>query len=278
MRAQAAHLSLITQNDHARLAGELAAHWGNDRIPASPPPREALILATALHDAGWIPLDEQPLWNPATGQPFSFIDEPLVRKLPHYSAGLDLVEQQDAYAALLCSRHYASFFPPDRQQELGDTAVNFAAAEHDRQERLRNALRQAGRQIELDREAIDLGLLKLWDDLSLYVGLNEPGVAKAREHPWYRSGFRTIPLWPTGSGCATHHAQQPPSIQLHARWLDLSRIALRPFPLQHALVCRLSYRRLTRSGLDAENFEQRLRQAPWEEQHVRFVPDPDGIP
>ena len=43
---------LITQDDHAHLAGELAKRFGNDRFTA-PQPRESALTGVRLHDAGW---------------------------------------------------------------------------------------------------------------------------------------------------------------------------------------------------------------------------------
>src|SRR5690606_20772433 len=101
---------MIEQHEHARLSAWLALLWGNQQVPAVPAPREALHLAVALHDAGWLELDRRPSWNAAESRPYSFVDLPIAQKLPHYRRGIDLVAEQDAYAAYLCSRHYTSFF------------------------------------------------------------------------------------------------------------------------------------------------------------------------
>jgi hypothetical protein len=47
-------LLLISQPAHAWLAGKLAAAWGNGDF-VRPWPFEAVILATRLHDIGWLP-------------------------------------------------------------------------------------------------------------------------------------------------------------------------------------------------------------------------------
>ncbi|NIL97812.1 MAG: DUF3891 family protein, partial [Planctomycetales bacterium] len=89
-----------------------------------------------------------------------------------YVAGIDQIGLTDPYAALLCSRHYASFFPSDRLAALGADAARFVAGERSRQEGLKDALAHSGRTAELQRADPDLALLKLWDHLSLYVALN----------------------------------------------------------------------------------------------------------
>jgi hypothetical protein len=43
---------LITQNDHGDLAGQFAAHWGNDKF-ARLEPYGSMVLAAKAHDNGW---------------------------------------------------------------------------------------------------------------------------------------------------------------------------------------------------------------------------------
>ena len=43
---------LVTQHDHALLAGELARHVGNAAV-APVMPMQSVISAVAMHDAGW---------------------------------------------------------------------------------------------------------------------------------------------------------------------------------------------------------------------------------
>ena len=46
-------LTLITQPDHAALAGRMAESWGNEHF-ATPAARDALISAAVHHDDGWL--------------------------------------------------------------------------------------------------------------------------------------------------------------------------------------------------------------------------------
>jgi len=57
---------LITQDDHARLAGRFAERIGNDTFdPADP--RESAVRGVALHDCGWPDHDDRPTLNHKTG-------------------------------------------------------------------------------------------------------------------------------------------------------------------------------------------------------------------
>ena len=53
---------LFAQDDHARLSGQLAKHYGN-RLFAKPDPLEQTIRAVARHDCGWPLHDERPTLN-----------------------------------------------------------------------------------------------------------------------------------------------------------------------------------------------------------------------
>jgi len=105
---------LITHPDHARLAGVLAARWGNAMF-AKPEPRNHVLYAISVHDDGWSARDAQPTLTPE-GKPSAF-SSGLVGKysafeeidLDDYLAvrrkAVDQVSAKDPYAALLVSMH-----------------------------------------------------------------------------------------------------------------------------------------------------------------------------
>ncbi|QKG83688.1 DUF3891 family protein [Kroppenstedtia pulmonis] len=175
---------LIRQHDHGLIAGKFASHWRE-----KPEPWCSIEQAIRYHDVGWVELDRTIRWNSEQNKPYSFMDHPLQEKLPAYRKGIDQVETHDAFAAFLCSRHYTSFFEGMDEPQ----AEGFLQNEKKRQERL---LREMG---EAARSQVDDGqrLLKLCDDLSLYVCFNPPGY---HDHPWFREGFRygeqiLMPVW-----------------------------------------------------------------------------------
>ncbi|MDQ3362278.1 MAG: DUF3891 family protein, partial [Actinomycetota bacterium] len=98
-----------------------------------------------------------------------FLDYPTGLKLAAQRRGIDLVEAHDAYAACLCSMHYARFLlgsedPPE---------VEFREGEAARQERLREGM--SGEDLgNLER---NFRFLRLCDGLSLFLFLYEPGRA-----------------------------------------------------------------------------------------------------
>jgi hypothetical protein len=105
---------LVTHPDHARLAGDFAEHWGNERF-LPPEPRAHVLKGIARHDDGWAARDAQPQIT-RQGKPSAFSVE-LVGKysafeeidLEDYLAVRDravrLIAAEDAYAAILISMH-----------------------------------------------------------------------------------------------------------------------------------------------------------------------------
>lgn len=66
---------LITQMEHARVAGALAESWG--LAPFSPVhPRDVVLPTIYRHDDGWADWEHQPTIDPSTGRPRSFTEMP----------------------------------------------------------------------------------------------------------------------------------------------------------------------------------------------------------
>ncbi|MGH7215374.1 MAG: DUF3891 family protein, partial [Tepidisphaeraceae bacterium] len=91
---------LITQHDHALLAGALAGHFGND-VFGAPEPRAGVVRATALHDCGWPLHDDRPTIHPKTREPLDVFEVSRPIALRVWSASADRAEAADAYAGLL---------------------------------------------------------------------------------------------------------------------------------------------------------------------------------
>ena len=97
--------TVVGQTDHSRFVGQLAAHWGNDRV-ARPDPWESVVRAAIYHDYGWITYETNPLVNEETGRPYKFLELPLKeRQLDSYQWCIDWMQATDPYSALIISRH-----------------------------------------------------------------------------------------------------------------------------------------------------------------------------
>ncbi len=97
---------LISQDDHAHLAGELARHWGNARF-SRPEPAESTFLGAALHDCGWPLHDLNPTLN-QEGFPLDVFETPRQIALRVWTASAQEAARRDAYAGLLTSLHVLS--------------------------------------------------------------------------------------------------------------------------------------------------------------------------
>lgn len=99
---------IITQPAHAWLAGEMAAAWGNESFDR-PSPMEAVVLATRLHDIGWLPWDAAPRLDDQ-GRPVNFLDTILAETMPMWYRAVGQVSLLDPFAALLVSKHASTIY------------------------------------------------------------------------------------------------------------------------------------------------------------------------
>ncbi|TCS96968.1 DUF3891 family protein [Hazenella coriacea] len=163
---------LIKQYDHSLCSGAFASHLS---LPFQQ--RETTIWAIAEHDRCWTELDEHPKWDLETHEPYSFINYPLEEKLVAYTKGITQMASADSFAGYIVSKHFATFF----KDATDDQGIQFLLQEQQRQQQLRPF-------IEMDDQELVkyCQILKLCDDLSLFLCLNEPGI---NEHPWYQEGL-----------------------------------------------------------------------------------------
>jgi hypothetical protein len=120
---------LALQIDHSRVAGYLAAHWGNPEF-ARPAPYASVVLAAQEHDSGWWEWEMKPGTLNEKGYPLDYHDGSLKYlgqlRLDFYKNSVDRVAQRDKYAAMLMAMHgvalmnagYGKYaYPPDRTSD-----------------------------------------------------------------------------------------------------------------------------------------------------------------
>lgn len=248
LRAKENEWEIIKQDDHAFLSWQTAVNWNPDYFPFSGQ-KEDVLLAIRQHDRAWIPLDQSIRWNPEKNLPYDFTNYPVKEKLAAYKRGIDETEEISPYAAVLCSRHYSSFFSSGKN---GQPVIDhFLQKEDLRREEIHSRL-------DLDNEqvAAHVKLLQFCDDLSLYICLNPPGVKKKNEFPWFKQGFRqTFPFAPEG---------------MKAWWKDEQTIELDPFPFTGKTEMNLIFYNVEK-GTGAERFEQKWKQALPEKRSLSLV-------
>lgn len=179
---------LITQDDHARLSGEMAASFGNDRF-APPSQGESTLLGISLHDCGWPLHDDAPTLNDR-GLPLDVFETPWAIAYRVWSEAPRRAAQEDAYAALLVSLHvfWLSLLDKGVQLPARDRFElnKFQHAQIEWWEKLRPQLGLAtDRSLQHGLEAntqdprelaltFDLRLLQAMDRLSLFVCCTSP--------------------------------------------------------------------------------------------------------
>lgn len=102
-------LLIITQPDHARLAGALLSLWIRDGLPDHPR-REDLLFATREHDNGWREADAAPRYDAVRQRPFDFASFPPSHRLEIWQRGIQRYSQEHPYVALLIARHAESLY------------------------------------------------------------------------------------------------------------------------------------------------------------------------
>ena len=123
-------LHLITQPDHAALAGRIMTHWTS---LAAAERRDDILRAIRDHDNGWREPDAAPTIDPATGAVLDFVGVPAAVKQgvwPRAVAGL----ADRPWAAALVAHHAVTVY--DRFRNDPDWASFFARMEHLRAEQL----------------------------------------------------------------------------------------------------------------------------------------------
>jgi hypothetical protein len=130
VRRLAERLQLITQPDHAHLAGTIMESCVSLRAE---PRRDAILRAIYAHDNGWLEEDQAPRVNLETGDILDFVSAPLsVRQSvwPRAVARLGT----DAWTAALIAQHAITVY--DRFRPISEWSSFFAGMEAERDARL----------------------------------------------------------------------------------------------------------------------------------------------
>jgi Protein of unknown function (DUF3891) len=98
---------LIPQTEHARLAGNLAEHWGADGF-APLKPHDELLWAIAHHDDGWPDWDRAPDVDHSTGIPRSFTEMEIDDSLAIWSASIDGAARAGKLEGSLVAGHFCA--------------------------------------------------------------------------------------------------------------------------------------------------------------------------
>jgi len=239
----------ITQPMHARLAGQLARAWGNERF-GEVQPWEEVCLGTEQHDAGHTAWEQAPTLNPQTGLPYSFLEMPRQLHVQLWSQAARRVLPQGRYAALLVSLHGTRLYQRyDAANDLPENAwavQRYLERERVFQEELLASLRSDPHYAPYATEEVvarNQRLVGIWDALSLAICFG-------------RTSPQSWEQVPTSTGTTT--------MTLSARNDDPTTLLLSPWPFHHQSVT-LVYegRYLKETFSDEETMRQALAHVPW---------------
>ena len=178
---------LISQNDHAELAGILARKVGNGLF-APPSPFESVVSAIGEHDCGWAEADQRPEID-SQGLPSHVFEVDILTAIAAWERSVQTVLAGDAYAGLLVSLHtmslanHAAAKQPPPEDELARQRVfrvrRFVHQQIEIQEQirrrlemrtdlpLRGGLAEEGRSPHEDLLRANFFLLEFLDQISL---------------------------------------------------------------------------------------------------------------
>jgi hypothetical protein len=248
-------LVMITQNDHAVIAGFCAAHWGNDRFER-PDPFLSTMRATLLHDLVWLREESSPSFDASTGRTPNFLAVPFDTQNDEYRSTIDWINRADTYAGWLVSRHRTGIWK-SRYGLLKQPNYPIRNLSADIEDLVARAqAEQDATAAALDRQKLTTNyiLLQVWDMLSLYLCSNEHLKEVTIEPvPTSYTGERSV--------CMTLAPVAP------------TRIKVDPFPFDRpSLEVAMVYRRLAQQVFEDESaFQRAYFEAPQELAKFTFI-------
>jgi hypothetical protein len=176
-RETADQFLLITQHDHALLAGEIARRLGNACV-MPPVPHQEVLEAIAHHDAGWPLHDEHPTLNP-DGLPLHVFETPAALGVQVWNASVARAMNLGDYQGLLVSLH-----------TLGLSALWMGHARNPSRPDLFELNKFQHRQIEIQEDLRPK--VGLTNDVTRQLGLAAPGTSPAEDRLIFN--FRLLTL------------------------------------------------------------------------------------
>jgi hypothetical protein len=169
---------VATQEDHADLSAQFAAHWGNGRF-SKLRPYQSMVFATTYHDSGYRDWEGNPPINLEKGRPYGLRET--VPKFKEYELQahkriLDWIRERDRYAGLLVSTHrtglwqmrYDSFTSPKGRMREQNEEIKAVIRELEaKQQEEKKSLCKG--EVKFDQDLwFNYRLLQVFDILSLY--------------------------------------------------------------------------------------------------------------
>jgi hypothetical protein len=219
---------LITQDDHAHLAGDLAAAFRQNWLTELD---DEIVDAIRLHDCGWRALDEELLARAAAGAaPVSFLDMSVAEFLAAWTGSIERVAARSARGGAIVSLHFSRLaeYRLSARQDGPDDTRRLAAFLQAQTLRRQVLLPADDQSLSYFTDA-----LQLCDLVSLYLCC---GAAAAVEFPQFEHKLKLRRQ-------ADELVFEPSSLFAP---VELSTAAA-PWPQQHTACTQLRFRLINRS-------------------------------
>ncbi len=247
----------VGQPSHAWLCGQLARAWGNERFGAVRPLDE-VALGAEQHDVGMARWDLDPVRNPDTGLPQSFMEMGAAANAGLWSTGPTRLVTQSRYGALLAIMHGRRLYERiDLTAAAPDDAAAIAAfLEHagELESSLLGSLRRdpaTAPYATLELMDRNSRLVWIWDTISLALLL-----------AWAPLRLESVPA---AGGDSIDVAMTPASPQAGEPPVAATKLTLEPWPFRAPVVgVHCEGRRLTHGFTSDAGLSEALAQAPWE--------------
>jgi len=223
---------LILQTDHSRIAGLLAAHWGNDQF-AKLQPYSSMVLAAQEHDSGWWDWEIKPSVN-EQGYPSDYIGS--IKHLGQgvwldlYRRAIERIAARDLYAAYFVSMHGEALLTkgmgllPSMPDYTGDAAVQEFIAQ---QKALRAHWLPT---LKSNQESADVTSEKhLWSNFNLMEVFDQFAQFVCNRYPFNSQARKNGPTH-TLSGLGVPVSGETPNVTLIIEVLNETDAVVRPFP------------------------------------------------
>ncbi len=251
-------LILVNQNDHAKLSGQFAAHWGN-ALFAQPRPQESMIRAAMYHDFGWNRYESSPSYDPIKKAAPTFFEVPNSdAQLTEFANAIRWLTNIDEYAGLLINRHRTGLWrqrygtvnqPPPMNKSLAETTVQRFIEEHEAMQETLIA--------KYDRSEVNINyrLLQFLDLFSLAFCTKEFSGAV----------FDPVP---------TSYDENAKGVEVRMSLREDGKVEVDPYPFDtHELTLSYVYRHLSTSDFpDEASFRHAYFAAPLRMKVMTFVP------
>jgi hypothetical protein len=236
-------LTLVTQQEHARLAGTLAERWGNERFEVGPQ-HPSLVIAARRHDDGWESLDAAPVIAAGEGRPAHFLELTLEQTVAPYREGVERIYEEDRRAGVLASMHWAGLYSARWGLDGGGTPVGHPLARgvvEAEEVRIAPVVRElwGASGLRSDFEAAlwrDYELLQALDSLSLALCLLDLGTPSASEELALFGTLRPIDQAPGGRIVEHAPAADGERLALHVRVVAPGVVLVDPFPFSASAI------------------------------------------